>query len=86
MIKKIHKLLNENYIQHREIAEKMGVHRTLIQKYLSGDKKMTANMLYRICQALIEIAHEREVSSKKLKISVQEIMMDMGNSDSVSHM
>lgn len=83
MLKKIHKLLNENNILQREIAEKMGVHRTLIQKYLTGDKKITNNVLYRICQALIDIADERELLSKNLKISARKMLMDMSNGNSI---
>lgn len=88
MIKKIHKLLNENNIQQREIAEKMGVHRTLIQKYLAGDKKITTNMLHRIFQSLIEIAKQRKLQAIQLQIDLEELkelMVDMSQSSSIRH-
>lgn len=79
-------ILKKYNVQQKDIAEKMGVTQGYINRYFTGENKITKKAAYRICKALIAIGDERVVEGAELSISAKKLFMYMSNGDSISDM
>lgn len=70
-------------VKQKDIAEKMGVTQGYVNRYFTGEYKMTKKAAYRICKALIAIADQRVLQGKELSISAKKLFMDMSQSDRI---
>lgn len=79
-------ILKKYNIQQKEIAEKMGVTQGYVNRYFTGEYKITKKAAYRICKALIAIAEERVIEGTELSISAKKLLVDMSKSDGIGDM
>lgn len=70
-------ILKKYNIQQKEIAEKMGVTQGYVNRYFTGEYKITKKAAYRICKALIAIAEERVVEGAELSMLAKKLLVDM---------
>lgn len=82
MKEKIAKLLQDNYITHRDLAAKIGCHPSNIHQYFRPSGNRRRKTEHTIIVALKEIARDREIQYIKLQMQteklLQQLLMDMG--------
>lgn len=86
MHKKIHNLIKSNNIKQRQIAQKMGISTAHLQMYLLGNRRITLAMMNKMTETLCLIADDNIGKSMVLKKELQELLMNMCKSNSISDM
>lgn len=79
-------ILKKYNIQQKDIADKMGVTQGYVNRYFTGENRITKKAAYRICKALIAIADQRVVEGAELSISAKKLLVDVSEGDGICHM